>query len=294
MHLAQFLPWTKKLIRENRRLAERNATLKAQRDSARESRDRWRFQEERRREQGAQAGELWAHHFGAQFNLAMPPDEIQVNVGRPSPEFLMKGKLVADEARAILHRAGKEFGDFERVLDFGCGSGRVGRFFKSRGAERPEIHGCDIDAAAIQWCQESLRDVGTFQVSPAMPPAPYAADSFDLIFVYSVFTHLPEEMQDAWLADLRRMLRPGGLLLATIHGSDFERLVPESEKAGFRERGFYYGRFGKPDALPDFYQTAFHTHDYIRARWAEHFEIAGIFPRGIQTHDAVLCRKRVG
>jgi ubiquinone/menaquinone biosynthesis C-methylase UbiE len=41
---------------------------------------------------------------------------------------------------------------------------------------------------------------------------------FDLVIPYSVFTHLTREVQKAWLAEMRRVIAPGGLLIASVHG----------------------------------------------------------------------------
>ena len=49
-----------------------------------------------------------------------------------------------------------------------------------------------------------------------------------------------------------------------------------------RTKGFYYSDFGfnygKSISLPDFYQTSFHTHDYIRREWGKHFDVLDIQP----------------
>jgi hypothetical protein len=49
----------------------------------------------------------------------------------------------------------------------------------------------------------------------------------------------------------------------------------------------------KTEGLPDFYQTAFHTHEYVQREWNKYFEIVNIKTKGIGQHqDAVLVRKR--
>src|SRR5262249_14848680 len=49
-------------------------------------------------------------------------------------------------------------------------------------------------------------------------PLRYRDASFDLVYAFSVFTHLPESLQLAWMGELRRVLRPGGYLLISLHG----------------------------------------------------------------------------
>ena len=79
------------------------------------------------------------------------------------------------------------------------------------------MHGCDIDGDSVAWCRESL-PTGHFEHASPEPPTPYEDRFFDLVIGCSVFTHLTEPMQEAWLAELRRVLAPGGLLVVSVHG----------------------------------------------------------------------------
>ena len=54
--------------------------------------------------------------------------------------------------------------------------------------------------------------------SDGLPPLPFDDARFDLVLGYSVFTHLNVQYQDAWLGELRRLVRPGGILLLSISG----------------------------------------------------------------------------
>ena len=123
-----------------------------------------------------------------------------------------------------------------RWLDFGCGCGRVARHLIGREA-RPRRPGSTTPestsiAAQIDWAARHLP--GRFEVIPTAPPTALAGGSFDLIFTISVFTHLDEAMQEAWLAELARLLRPGGLLLATTHAPEIARTSPGVTAAGAR------------------------------------------------------------
>lgn len=80
-----------------------------------------------------------------------------------------------------------------------------------------QLFGTDIDGESIDWCQSKLGHMATFTVNGFWPPLPFADGFFDVIYSISVFTHLPEDMQTAWLAELRRVAKPGGLLLLTVH-----------------------------------------------------------------------------
>jgi ubiquinone/menaquinone biosynthesis C-methylase UbiE len=66
-----------------------------------------------------------------------------------------------------------------------------------------------------------------------MTPLNFADQHFDLIFNHSVVTHLDEKYQDAWLAELHRVTKPGGILLLTVSGEHpFVQLEKSWQDAG--------------------------------------------------------------
>lgn len=103
-----------------------------------------------------------------------------------------------------------------RVLDFGCGCGRVARHWPAIGAPQT-LHGCDYNARAVKWCRRNLPFLDA-AVNDLAPPLPYGDDEFDLVYALSVFTHLDADMQRAWMTELRRIVKPGGLIFFTIKG----------------------------------------------------------------------------
>jgi SAM-dependent methyltransferase len=181
-------------------------------------------------------------------------------------------------------------GPHSRVLDFGCGCGRVLVYFKAASAS--DMVGSDIDAEAIAWCADNLSHLAAFINNDALPPLPLADASLDFVYSISVFTHLPERMQNAWLRELHRVVKPGGFLLLTTRGIES---VPLSrwQRVRFGLKGFVYVAGGKTPGLPDFYRNAFHNEGYIRKRWSVFFDIVEFRPRGIAgEQDWTLCRKR--
>ncbi len=103
-----------------------------------------------------------------------------------------------------------------RILDWGCGHGRVIRHFMEIGPS-VDLHGVDIDAENATWADSKLKKVTTIH-GPLMPPLPYDADMFNMIFGISVMTHLSANVQKAWLQELRRITAPGGLVFLTFSG----------------------------------------------------------------------------
>lgn len=103
-----------------------------------------------------------------------------------------------------------------RILDWGCGHGRVVRHMRSI-LPKAQLSGLDIDPDNIGWAQQNL-DTIDFRVGPLVPPTDYPDASFDVIYGISVMTHLSRDMQIAWLRELSRILAPGGLAMLTFAG----------------------------------------------------------------------------
>jgi SAM-dependent methyltransferase len=224
-----------------------------------------------------------------------PPKTLQVRVvGGYVPGFIESGFSICEDLDAVLAVAGKRLSDFARILDFGCGCGRTARALKTL-VPACELHGTDIDPEAINWLQKRYGRYGDFRLAPQDPPLPYDPAFFDFIFGISVFTHLPEEMQFAWLEELCRITRPGGLLILTTSGrQNYSKLSPERQQV-METKGFYYldNAYGQRISLPAFYQNTFHAHHYIREHWSRYFEVLDIQADRMQTmQDTVLLRKR--
>ena len=155
-----------------------------------------------------------------------------------------------------------------------------------------EIWGCDIDPEAMAWNRANLSRVGRFEVNPSVPPSPFREGQFDAIYAISVFTHLPEELQFAWLTELRRILRPGGVLLASVHSAHHWAEADLGLRDEVVARGFAY-RVGQPTpGLPDYYMAAFHAEPYIRSKWARFFRLVAYHESYIHgVHDAVVMQR---
>jgi SAM-dependent methyltransferase len=200
------------------------------------------------------------------------------------------GQACAADLKNALRRIGVDFESFNDVLDFGCGCGRVMTYMHN--ASIPQrFYGVDIDSEGIAWCQRNL-EFGVFKHTQPDPPLPFAPKQFDFIYAISVFTHLDEEYQFAWLNELKRVARPGAIVIATVHGSfTHSALRPEDREILF-EKGLLFtvgptGRF-KFDGLPDFYQTTYHTEQYVRTNWNKFLPVRDYIPRGMNSHQDLV------
>lgn len=215
---------------------------------------------------------------GTAVNL--PPAELRYRVSS-SPDaqnFINIGKKCANDIKSAVRQVGYELADFECILDFGCGCGRTLVHLKDL-APSAEFDGTDIDAAAIEWCKQNL-SFAAFKVGQASPPTDYGSDSFDFIYAISVFTHLDAPYQFQWLEELRRIAKPGGVLLLTVDSS----LVGE--------KGFVFQRSYEDGLFPAWYQNAFHSEKYVKENFGKYFEVIGYFPKGMNEHQDVVVLKK--
>lgn len=229
------------------------------------------------------------------------PDENQrfrVIGNRAAAGFLMSGCTDFNRLdRACVALTGKPMGAHARILDWGCGCGRIARHLAPL---VQDFCGCDIDTDNIAWCTEHLP--GRYSASLLRPPLPYKDGVFDLVYGVSVFTHLRPAIEALWLAELQRVTAPGGVLLMTAHGQttvDYAHLEVTARRVLLkqieREGILYSGRNDQLDgyaAHEEEYVNVYHSQSYIHRTWGKHFDIIAILRGYIFTHDLVVMRKR--
>ncbi len=226
--------------------------------------------------------------------IPLPPEALRhrVHGATDAESFLTVGQQCADDIVAALKRIGREPESFATMLDFGCGCGRVLRWLMPRfGAA--QVFGSDIDRQAVAWCAENLHD-GAFTLNAGLPPTGFAAQSFDLIYAISVFSHLDEDFQFYWLNELRRITKPDGIALLSIHGSFYLDTLDEAMVAEIRAKGMLFVvSDGWKNIFPDWYQIALHTKEYVLERYGRYFDVLDYLPGGMNgVQDIVILRRR--
>ncbi|ODT35369.1 MAG: hypothetical protein ABS67_02045 [Niabella sp. SCN 42-15] len=227
----------------------------------------------------------------------VPPAKLRhrVHGSLDKESFLEIGKALARDIRNICLTAGYDIYSPGHVLDFGCGSGRVIRNFRDAPSSC-HLYGTDIDLELVNWCKENLPNI-EWSINGHRPPLHYTDNTFDLIYAISVFIHLDEELQYAWLGELQRVAKQGAIIILTVHGVNCFNRLSSADQKRVHSQGFVFvtGATGKLklDGLPDFYQNAYHTQEYIQKKWSKYFEIVRYVERGINNHqDAVVLRKQ--
>lgn len=192
--------------------------------------------------------------------------------------FLAGGERAARSIEEALAGVGARLEELGSLLEFGCGCGRVLRHWAD--LDGPAVHGTDYNPRAVAWCRRHL-PFATLYRNHLAPPLPLPDAGFDLVYALSVFTHLPEALQRAWLSELARVLEPGGWLLVTTHGAAYEEALLAEE----RER-FQAGRLvvRGEEAAGTNLCGAYHPRRYVEERLAPGcgFEVAAFHPQGAQ------------
>ena len=216
--------------------------------------------------------------------VSLPPRRLMVRVAGTADAdwFLRSGRAGYDAIAAPVALTG-----IESVLDFGCGCGRVTRYFREHSGE---VAGSDVNREAVKWCRANL-PFGNFETNGLAPPLVFDDASFDLVYALSVFTHLTADLQLAWRDELQRVLRPGGRLLVTTHGHSYLPRLDDHERARF-ERGELVVRWG--EVAGSNLCSAYHPERYLRDTFADGFtflELEAEGARGNPTQDLVLLQK---
>ena len=211
---------------------------------------------------------------GAPDGLPLPPGRLMFLVQGTAnvQEFLTDGRGTAMAVLDVLKSSGVTLDSSKSVLDFGCGCGRVIRHLHAMTGAR--CHGSDYNPLLVDWCKENLR-FAQFEVNGAVPPLPHANRQFDVIYALSVFTHFPEELQRAWMAELSRVLKPGGHLLMTTHGESFLPYMSEEDRKTFRSGRLVVREAGPVGSNPFF---AAHPPEYVKTHAPSDLAVVNFVP----------------
>lgn len=120
-----------------------------------------------------------------------------------------------------------------RFLEWGCGPARFLRHMAAVAGERNEYHGTDYNGGTIDWCKAHIGGID-FRKNELDPPLPFENDRFDFIFSRSVFTHLTKENGLLWMAELRRVVAPGGVICFSTGGDTFLSKLSPADRAQYQ------------------------------------------------------------
>jgi SAM-dependent methyltransferase len=141
---------------------------------------------------------------------------------------------------------GVKLRDKINILDFGCGVGRQLLHF-TRNFPVPAYFACDVDHSAVDFIARNYPAV-TARTNRFDPPLPFEAESMDMVYSVSTFSHINPEHQKDWLRDIYRITRPGGYCFLTTEGwTAFKKLrkqfPSEAAERELREQGILYKEY---------------------------------------------------
>jgi len=168
-----------------------------------------------------------------------------------------------------------------RVLDYGCGWGRIMRLML-RYVPAGQIYGLDPWDTSIALCRDH-RCPGHLDSCDYVPQSLPLTGPFDLIYAFSVFTHLSEKTANAIMTLLRDYIAAEGLLAITIRPPDYwdmhqdwhenynkAMLLQQHEERGYA----FMPHYREPIDGDITYGDTSMTLDYIRQHWTQ-WQIAG-------------------
>lgn len=171
--------------------------------------------------------------------LPIPPQQpFWANYCTSVDTWIQSGKDDIEIMRRILRESGFPIEQAGKILEWGVAGGRLIRHLRDL-TPKAEIWGVDLWASAVRWCQEHLSPPFHFATTTVVPHLPFPDQTYDLIYAGSVFTHL-DDLVEAWLLELQRILKPGGRLYFTINDrhavSIFEGAGTPENRARYIER----------------------------------------------------------
>jgi SAM-dependent methyltransferase len=280
----------------------------------------------------AEIGDIrsWAFWYWLMWHGATEYEEVRADI-YPAPPANLTHRVVGEATEAAYRQSGlvnwrrmraclAEAGfDFSRspakLLDFGCGSGRILQFF-ARYADHCTLVGADVDQEAVAWCRETF-DFAEFAVLPKKPPSPFDAEHFDAVYAYSVFSHLPERLHRSWLEELHRIAAPGAALVLTTMGRKCLEELANGRTGGFpsakvvaagmdqcERDGFLFYPYRKlkwGEASNDAffkswdleeYGSTFILPAYVKEHWLDLFDLVAIHEGPDNWQDFIVLKRR--
>ena len=232
--------------------------------------------------------------------LPLPPVPERMGYSADDQEYLRWGKFDHDLIMERLTTSGGVFGPDTVVMDFGCSSGRVLRHFHEEHlAFGSKLIGVDVQARPIEWMRQNFPPHFCVYTGNVMPHLPFEDNSIDLIYGFSVFS-LVKFLWDAWLLELRRVLKRGGILIQTIHAEQAWKFYYERRDEEWVRRALPSEVWSKPEMdLPFLYHgdvgvsQVFWKTDVAKAYWGRYLEVLDCFPPAELNsfQSMMVCRK---
>ena len=181
----------------------------------------------------------------------------------PLRDYLADGWRTLSELMLLLEAVDQPLLKMPRVLEFASGHGRFTRHLvKALGPERVVVS--DVVPSAVEFSRTTF-GVNGF-LSASVPEDVQWPGRYDLVFVLSLFSHLPRSTWSRWLAVLYAAVAPGGLLVFSTHGIK----AANFDHVSLDEDGYFFAASSESTAIDEQeYGTTFTSEAFVLARIAE-------------------------
>ena len=206
--------------------------------------------------------------FGLQCEIAPADDIFHFFAGHPTSinplrDYLADGWRTLAELMLLLEAVNRPLLGTGRFLEFASGHGRFTRHLvKALGPERVTVS--ELVPDAVDFARYSFGVEGF--LSSVTPEALDWGQRYDVVFVLSLFSHLPERTWTRWLASLYQAVQPGGLLVFTTHGAE----ATLRQNVALDGQGFFFAPSSESQAIEVAeYGTTFTSDAFVRRQIAQ-------------------------
>jgi SAM-dependent methyltransferase len=218
---------------------------------------------------------------------------LRTHTGNALDQYFVEGytlyRTIAQHVEEII---GKPLDAIGRLIDFGCGPGRVARYLLDNA--HVELMGLDVDAECIAWCRDHL-GAGKFELCPLRPPLALHDESVDGIWAINILLHLREADALSWLREWRRVCRSGSVIAITVASDLAMTRANISFEHYQRVSDLGYLELSRNPDLDeviddqDYYKNVFYSHDYLHRNWVTPgLELVRIIPGCIGNHHDLV------
>ena len=228
------------------------------------------------------------------YPLPMPVDREGYLKEENSDRYWASGLADWLNVAEAIQRYGNGLASTSSILDFGCASGRFLRHAAFQTAAPIQVYGCDLAPANIDWMKKHLPSSINKTVNSNDPCLPFKDSSFDIVTAFSVFTHI-DKSEESWLLELKRVIKPDGLLYVTIHNeASWNRISyrPATIRQFEHQNSFEENLEVTPEMMSGsmphermvfrkdhelvYNCNVWHSNGYVAREWSKHFEILHI------------------
>lgn len=206
--------------------------------------------------------------MGLNCQIAPQDDIFHFFAGHPTStnplrDYFADGWRTLAELMLLLEKVNKPLSQVEHFLEFASGHGRFTRHLvKAIGT--PAVTVSDVVEDAVQFSTKTFGIQGF--VSTSQPEQLAWPAQYDVVFVLSLFTHLPLTSWSRWLSHLYHSVKPGGVLVFTTHGAQAQK----SQQVEMNEEGFRFFASSESNAIESQeYGTTFTSDAFVRSQIAQ-------------------------